>query len=38
MGHTFLNWQGFIMRIEDNRNSIKKYYNHAVKIYIKMHP
>lgn len=37
-GKTVQNWRGFVMRVEDQRHSMRRFYEHAVKIYIKMDP
>ena len=35
---TVLNWEGYVIRVEDNRNSLYKYVSHAVTIMVKMVP
>lgn len=35
-GLTVKNWRGFIMRVQDNRNTIKRHFMYAVSLYIKM--
>jgi hypothetical protein len=35
-GYSVKNWRGFVMRVQDNRNSIKRHFMYAVSIYIKM--
>ena len=33
-----MNWKGYVMKIEDNRESFRRYYAHAVSLYLKMAP
>ena len=33
-----MNWKGYVMKIEDNRESFRRYYSHAVSLYLKMTP
>lgn len=35
---TVKNWRGFVMRVEDRRESMRRYYDYALELYIKMEP
>jgi hypothetical protein len=37
-GKEFRNWEGHLLRLIDNRQNSRKYYQHAVSLYMKMEP
>ena len=37
-GISILNWKGYVMRVDDNRESMRRFYEHAISIYVKMKP
>ncbi|EAR92946.1 LITAF-like zinc ribbon domain protein (macronuclear) [Tetrahymena thermophila SB210] len=38
IGKTVSNWEGYIIRVEDLRGSLKQFFNHAVTILVQMDP
>lgn len=37
-GVSIMNWKGHVMRVDDNRESMRRFYEHAISIYVKMSP
>jgi hypothetical protein len=38
MGKTVQNWKGYVMRVKDKRQSMRRFYDYAIMIYLKMSP
>ncbi len=37
-GKLFSNWEGYLLRLQDHRESVSRYYLHALSLFMKMEP